>query len=389
MELKALAEKFVEIYGGSVDDIRFFESPGRVNIIGEHTDYNGGYVMPAALTLSTVVAARKRGDGVIRLAATTIDARVTADVSRLNDYRDLKWGNYQLGVMYELQQKGYTVCGCDLLYDATLPFGAGLSSSASIEVVTAITVTGLTGEKLDPVDAALIGQKAENEYCGCNCGIMDQFASAMGKRDHAIHLDCNTLKYTLVPLDLGNNSLVITNTNKPHNLVESKYNDRRRECDEALKLIRTVKPDLENLCLMTPEEFDEVKSVLTNDILLRRVRHAVTENHRTMMAVRALKNGDIALLGSLMKDSHISLRDDYEVTGNELDALFDAAKDLEGVAGVRMTGGGFGGCTVAVVRNDCIEAYKKNVADAYTARTGYIPSFYVCSAGDGGREITQ
>jgi len=389
MELKALKERFIEIYGGNAEDIRFFESPGRVNIIGEHTDYNGGYVMPAALTLSTVVAARKREDNMIRLAATTIDARVDAYTDKLNDYRDLKWGNYQLGVMYEMQQKGYTIPGCELLYDATLPFGAGLSSSASIEVVTAITVAGLAGEKIDPVESALIGQKAENEYCGCNCGIMDQFASAMGKKDHAIHLDCNTLNYTLVPLELGDNSLVITNTNKPHNLVESKYNERRSECDKALALIKTRLPHIEGLCLMSPEEFEANKDVLTEDNLLRRARHAVYENRRTALAVEALRAGDIATLGELMKQSHISLRDDYEVTGKELDALFDAAKDLEGVAGVRMTGGGFGGCTVAVVRNDCIENYKLKVAEGYTAATGYVPSFYICSAGDGGREITE
>lgn len=389
MELKALKEKFIELYGESNEEIRFFESPGRVNIIGEHTDYNGGYVMPAALTLSTVVAARKRNDNTIRLAATTIDARVEADATKLNDYRDLKWGNYQLGVMYEMQQKGYTIPGCDLLYDATLPFGAGLSSSASIEIVTAITVASLAGEKIDPVESALIGQKAENQYCGCNCGIMDQFASAMGKKDHAIHLDCNTLKYTLVPLELGDYSLVITNTNKPHNLVESKYNERRSECEEALGLIRTRIPDLAGLCLMTPEEFEGVKDVLVKDNLLRRARHAVYEHNRTVEAVAALKAGDIARLGELMKQSHISLRDDYEVTGKELDALFDAAKDLDGVAGVRMTGGGFGGCTVAVVRNDAIENYKEKVAENYTKATGYIPSFYICSAGDGGREITE
>ena len=389
MDIKTLKEKFIELYGGNADDIRFFESPGRVNIIGEHTDYNGGYVMPAALTLSTTIAARKRDDNIIRLAATTIDAKVEAYTDKLNDYRDLKWGNYQLGVLYEMQQKGFTICGCDLLYDATLPFGAGLSSSASIEVATAIMAAGLSGEEIDPVDAALIGQKAENQYCGCNCGIMDQFASAMGKKNHAIHLDCNTLKYTLVPLELGDNSLVITNTNKPHNLVESKYNERRSECEKALELIRAAKPELGGLCLLSPEEFDEVKGVLKEENLLKRARHAVLENARTMLAVEALRSGDIATLGDLMKQSHVSLRDDYEVTGKELDALFDAAKDLEGVAGVRMTGGGFGGCTVAVVRNDCIDNYKEKVAESYTAATGYIPSFYICSAGDGGREIFE
>lgn len=389
MELKDLKAKFIELYGGSEADIRFFESPGRVNIIGEHTDYNGGYVMPAALTLATTVAARKRDDNIIRLAATTIDAKVEAYTDKLNDYRDLKWGNYQLGVMYEMQQKGFTIPGCDLLYDATLPFGAGLSSSASIEVVTAITVAALAGEALNPVDAALIGQKAENQYCGCNCGIMDQFASAMGKKDHAIHLDCNTLDYTLVPLELGDSSLVITNTNKPHNLVESKYNERRSECEKALELFRERIPNLSGLCLMSPEEFEANKDVLGEENLLKRARHAVYEHRRTVLAVEALRAGDIATLGELMKQSHISLRDDYEVTGKELDALFDAAKDLDGVAGVRMTGGGFGGCTVAVVRNDCIDAYKEKVAESYTAATGYVPSFYICSAGDGGREITE
>ena len=388
MTISELKQRFVALYGGDEHDIRLFEAPGRVNLIGEHTDYNGGYVMPAALTLSTVVAARKREDHMIRLAATTLDDRVTADTEKLDSYRDLKWGNYQLGVMYMLQQAGYTVSGCDLLYDATLPFGAGLSSSASIEVATAITVTGLSGESLDMVEAALIGQKAENEYCGMNCGIMDQFASAMGKKDHAIHLDCNTLEYRLIPLELGANKLIITNTNKPHKLVESKYNERRAECDAALALLQTKKPGLSALCLLTPAEFVTISDVLTDDVLLRGARHAVYENARTIEAVSALASGDIIRLGELMKQSHLSLRDDYEVTGTELDALFDAALTVEGVIGVRMTGAGFGGCTVAIVADDRVEAYQKQVAALYTAKTGYVPSFYVCSAGDGGREIT-
>ncbi len=388
MTFQELKQQFITLYGGDETDIRLFEAPGRVNLIGEHTDYNGGYVMPAALTLSTVVAARKRDDTVIRLAATTLDDRVTADTGKLDNYRDLKWGNYQLGVIYTLQQAGYTIPGCDLLYDATLPFGAGLSSSASIEVATAITVTGLSGESLDMVEAALVGQRAENEYCGMNCGIMDQFASAMGKKDHAIHLNCNTLEYRLIPLELGANKLIITNTNKPHKLVESKYNERRAECDAALALLQTKKPDLSALCLLTPTEFDAISDVLTDDVLLRRARHAVYENARTIEAVSALESGDIVRLGELMKQSHLSLRNDYEVTGAELDALFDAALTVDGVIGVRMTGAGFGGCTVAIVVDDQVEAYQTQVAALYTEKTGYIPSFYVCSAGDGGREVT-
>ena len=388
MTTQELKQRFIAIYGGGDADIRLFEAPGRVNLIGEHTDYNGGYVMPAALTLSTVVAARKRNDQTIRLAATTLDDRVTAEVGKLNDYRDLPWGNYQLGVMYMMQQAGFTVSGCDLLYDATLPFGAGLSSSASIEVATAITVAGLSGEKLDMVQAALIGQRAENEYCGMNCGIMDQFASAMGKKDHAIHLDCNTLDYRLIPLELGANKLIITNTNKPHKLVESKYNERRAECDAALALLQTKKPELTALCLLTPAEFDAISDVLTDDVLLRRARHAVYENARTIEAVEALSSGNIARLGELMNQSHISLRDDYEVTGVELDTLFEAALTVDGVVGVRMTGAGFGGCTVAIVAEQQVDAYQQQVAALYTEKTGYVPSFYVCSAGDGGREVT-
>ncbi len=387
MTIVELKTAFIDLYGGDESDIRLFEAPGRVNLIGEHTDYNGGFVMPAALTLSTVVAARKRDDTTVRLAATDLPDRVVADVTKLNDYRDLKWGNYQLGVMYILQQEGYAVTGCDLLYDATLPFGAGLSSSASIEVATAITVTGLTGQHLDMVQAALISQRAENEYCGCNCGIMDQFASAMGQKDHAIHLNCNTLEYRLVPLALGAHKLVITNTNKPHKLVESKYNERRAECDKALALLQTKKPDLTALCLLTVEEFDRIADVLTDDVLYRRARHAVTENARTMEAVEALTTGRIARLGELMIQSHLSLRDDYEVTGAELDALFDAALTVDGVVGVRMTGAGFGGCTVAIVAEDRVDEYQTRVAERYTAQTGYTPSFFICSASDGGREI--
>ena len=380
-----LSEKFEKLFGAKPE--RFFTAPGRVNIIGEHTEYNGGYVLPAALTLGTVAAVRKRGDSVIRVAATDLDFVVTADARRLNDYRDLKWGSYQLGVMYELSKLGYDVPGCDILYDADLPFGAGLSSSASIEIVTAIAVAGICGRPIDPVEAALLGQRAENGYCGMNCGIMDQFASAMGKKDHAIHLNCNTLDYKLVPLALGDSELIITNTNKPHKLVESKYNERRSECDRALELLRTAKPGLEALCLLTPGEFEDIKGVLTDDVLLRRARHAVCENDRTRRAAEALKGSDIAALGRLMNESHISLRDDYEVTGKELDALFDAAVNLCGVSGVRMTGAGFGGCTVAVVKRACADEYREKVAEKYTAATGYVPSFYICSAGDGGREI--
>lgn len=389
MTYAELIAQFCAIYGGDASDLRVFEAPGRVNLIGEHTDYNGGYVFPAALTLSNVVVARKRTDKRIRLAVSSLPDRVDADIDQLHAYRDLPWGNYQIGTAWALQQEGYTIPGCDLLYHGTVPYGGGLSSSASIEVVTGYALAALADQPIDRVKLAIAARRAENEYVGVNCGIMDQFASALGKCDHAILLDCHTLEHTYVPLSLGDHAMLLIHTNKPHSLVESAYNERRAECERVLAHLQTRLPSLSALCHCTLEQLEANRDVIPSDVLYRRARHCVTENARTLQAVDCLQNGDLNGFGDLMCQSHISLRDDYEVTGTELDAIFDAARGLPGVLGVRMTGAGFGGCAIAIVDTSEINAVERELATRYEARIGYAPAFFRSGAGDGVREITK
>ncbi len=393
MELLDMKKEFCRLYGGTENDLRVFRSPGRVNMIGEHTDYNGGYVFPAALKMATTIVARKRSDGKIRLKATDLDIMVEADISNLNDYRDLSWGNYQLGVAYILQQEGYDICGCDLLYDDTVPHGGGLSSSAAIEVSTALMFATFHNEKngiTEPVDMikmALLGQKTEHEYCGVNCGIMDQFASAMGKENHAIMLDCNTLEYKLVPLDIKGCKIVLSNTKKKHNLGASKYNERRGQCEAAVEALKTVLPSVTCLADVSPEMFEANKSVIKDNIVCNRAEHVVYEIDRVLKSVSALEKGDIETFGKLMNDSHDSLRDLYEVTGFELDTMVDEARKIPGVIGSRMTGAGFGGCTVSIVKEEAVDEFIKTVGKNYTEKTGLVPEFYVSEAGNGGQEI--
>lgn len=387
MTYRQIVDRFIQIYGGSADSVRVFDSPGRVNLIGEHTDYNGGYVFPAALTLSNVVVVRPNNENVIRLAVTSLPKRVTANIANLDSYRDLSWGNYQLGAAWALTTKSIPLVGCDMLFHGNVPYGGGLSSSASIEVVTIIAFAALAKAKLNIEERALLAQKAENEYVGVNCGIMDQFASAAGKKDHAILLDCATLNYELVPLNLGECELVLIDTNKPHKLADSKYNERRAECDSALVALKTRLPELKTLCQATPKQFEANIDLMPNEIVMRRARHAITENARTLKAVELLKNDNLAAFGQLMNASHVSLRDDFEVTGKELDCIFDLGHLLPGVLGIRMTGAGFGGSAVAIVKKEAIENFKKYVGQGFLDRIGHSPSFYACGIGDGGREI--
>lgn len=387
MKPDELIARFLSIYGGDASDLRIFTAPGRVNLIGEHTDYNGGYVFPAALTLANAVVARKRGDKRMRLAVTSLPDRVDADLDDLDAYRTLPWGNYQIGAAWALAQEGYEIPGCDLLYHGTVPYGGGLSSSASIEVVTAYALLSLAEQPIDHVKLAVMARRAENEYVGVNCGIMDQFASSLGKRDHAILLDCHTLDYRYVPLALGEHEMLLIHTNKPHSLVESAYNERRAECEQALAALQTRLPDLDALCHATPAQLEANRDAFPNDTVFRRARHCITENARCLEAVERLQNDDLDGFGALMRQSHISLRDDYEVTGQELDAIFDAAHDLPGVIGVRMTGAGFGGCAVAIVRSDALSSITQSIAERYESAIGYPPAFYRSGAGDGVREI--
>lgn len=393
MELDVMKKEFCKLYGGDESDLRVFRSPGRVNMIGEHTDYNGGYVFPAALKMATTIIARKRNDNVIRLKATDLDVMVEADISKLNHYRNLDWGNYQLGIAYTMQEMGYSITSCDLLYDDTVPHGGGLSSSAAIEVSTALMFATFHNEKegiTEPVDMikmALIGQKTENTYCGVNCGIMDQFASAMGKENHAIMLDCNTLRYKLVPLELQGCKIVISNTKKKHNLGVSKYNERRSECDAAVAALQTVLPGITCLADVSVEQFEANKNAITNETVCRRAQHVVYEIDRVLKSVEALQSNDIALFGQLMNGSHDSLRDLYEVTGFELDTMVEEARKIPGTLGSRMTGAGFGGCTVSIVKEEYVDEFIEKVGKAYTEKTGLTPEFYVSEAGNGGCEI--
>lgn len=395
MEIKNIIEQFIALYGGTKDGIRVFQSPGRVNLIGEHTDYNGGFVFPAALTMANTVVVRKRDDNIIRLKATSLDVMVEADKTKLNDYRDLEWGNYQLGVAYEMEQAGYDVFGMDLLYDSTVPFGSGLSSSAAIEVSTALMIATLSNENkgiTEPVDMirmALIGQRAENKYCGVNCGIMDQFASAMGRENHAIFLKCDDLSYKLVPLELEGKKIVISNTKKKHKLGESKYNERRSECDAGFAILKGAMPEKNCLGEISVDEFEKHAHLIEDEIVRKRIKHVIYEDDRVLKSIDALTCGDIKTFAMYMNESHDSLRDDYEVTGIELDTLVDEARKIDGVLGSRMTGAGFGGCTVSIVEADAVDEFIEKVGKNYTEKTGLVPEFYVSEIGNGGMEIKE
>lgn len=392
MTVQELKQNFISRYGEG-GDIRIFWSPGRVNLIGEHTDYNGGYVFPAALSMGSMIALRLRDDNIVRMMATDLEDVVEVDIHRLEDYRGLRWGDYQAGVMCELAKEGYEICACDMLYDDTLPHGGGLSSSAAIEVVTALAFATLSNEKkgidapVNMAEMAFIGQKTEHNYIGVNCGIMDQFASAMGKKDCAIFLKCDTMEYRLVPLCMEGYVLVISNTNKKRSLAASKYNERRAECEEGLKVLQKTFSGALSLSDISEEEFQMHANDIENETVRRRVKHVITENKRVLQSIEALEAGDMLRFGQLMNDSGDSLRYDYEVTGEELDTLVEEARKIDGVIGSRMTGAGFGGCTVSLVKEDAVDCFIREVGKAYEEKIGYAASFYVSNIGDGGHEI--
>ena len=388
MNISELKQKFSEGFG-SENTPRVFASPGRVNLIGEHTDYNGGHVFPCALSFNTYVLIAKRNDRKIRLFSANFADKpvIEADLCHIVYDKKQDWANYPLGVLAVLLKREYPIdSGFDILFWGDIPQGAGLSSSASIEVATAYALSSVFDLRIPKFELSKIGQEAENKFVGMNCGIMDQFASAMGKANHAILLDCNTLNYKYAPLDLNGVSILLCNTNKPHNLIESKYNERRSQSEHALQQLQS-KLSIKALGELTEEEFEANKELITDPVERKRAKHAVYENQRTLKAAQKLQEGDLSGFGKLMNDSHISLRDDYEVTGAELDAMASAAWEQEGVLGARMTGGGFGGCVVALVQNEHLETFKNNVARIYQAKTGYKPDFYVASAGAGAREI--
>ena len=394
MNIPEIKKQFIELYGGTEDDLRVFESPGRVNLIGEHVDYCGGPVFPAALTMKTTIVARKREDNIIRLKATDLDIMVETTVDDMASLKDkLKWGDYQLGVAIELQKAGYDICGCDLLYDDTTPHGGGLSSSAAIEVSTALMFATFSNEKkgvdtpVNMIEMAKLSQTAEHNFIGVNCGIMDQFASAMGKADHAIFLNCATLEYEHIPLNLGDYCLVLSNTNKKHSLGNSKYNERRGECEEGLNALKTVLPEINQLCDVSVEDFEAHKYVIKNDIVRNRIKHVVYECDRVHKSAVALKGGDLVEFGKLMNASHTSLQYDYEVTCDELDCLASEALKIDGVLGSRMTGAGFGGCTVSIVKKSAVDTFTATLGEIYSKTFGHDASFYISEIGDGGHEV--
>ncbi len=372
--------------------MRIFKSAARINLIGEHIDFSGGLVFPAAIALRSACAIRERSDGLIRLASTSCEHRVEASIDSLFGHRELPWGGYQLGMLYIMQQQGYTITGMDMLFDETVPHGGGLSASAAIELATGIAAATLSHEKsgtpIDLVELAKLGQRDENEYMGMNCGIMDQFASAMGKKGHAMLLDTAAVKCEYAPVELSRDGLClcIMNTNKPHSLVTSAYNDRRADCERAFAEMQAYKP-LAHLCDLSPAEFEEAKHFIKDENALKRATHAVYENQRTKDAYKALCNGDIKRFGQLLIEGHASMRDLYEATGPELDAIVDAALAQEGVIGARMMGGGFGGCAIALLYESRLEDFKAAVAERYTRQIGYIPTFYPAEIDDGAKEI--
>ena len=378
--------KFAEVFGDN-EGARVYFAPGRVNMIGEHTDYNGGHVFPCALTIGTYGVARKRNDHKLRFYSMNFEGLgvIESSLEDLKPYKEANWTNYPKGVMWAFGQRGVQVpCGIDLLLNGNIPNGSGLSSSASVEVLTGYILRDLFGFEVSNQDLALIGQFSENQFNGVNCGIMDQFAIAMGKEGHAIFLDTADLSFTYAPIKLENAKIVIASSNKKRGLGDSKYNERRSECEIALAELQTV-VEIRSLGELSEEAFEQYKSAIQSDIRRKRAKHAVYENQRTIHAVEALQNNDVKLFGQLMNASHVSLRDDYEVTGIELDTLVEEAWKVEGVIGSRMTGAGFGGCTVSIVENDAIEAFIDRVGKAYEAKIGYAADFYVVEIGDGPR----
>lgn len=376
--------KFEEVFGDR-DGVKTFFAPGRVNLIGEHTDYNGGHVFPCALTIGTYGAARKRNDDKLRFYSMNFGKLgiIESSLEDLKPSKEANWTNYPKGVMWAFEEKGMKLpCGMDLLLNGNIPNGSGLSSSASLEVLTGFILRDFYGFEVSNQELALIGQFSENRFNGVNCGIMDQFAIAMGRKDNAIFLDTADLSFEYAPIRLEDAKIVIASSNKKRGLGDSKYNERRSECEEALKELQQA-VDIKSLGELTEAEFEAYKNNIKSDVRRKRARHAVYENQRTIKAVEALKNNQVALFGELMNASHVSLRDDYEVTGAELDTLVEEAWKVDGVVGSRMTGAGFGGCTVSIVKDDAIDTFIETVGAAYRKRIGYSADFYVVEIGDG------
>ena len=389
MHVQQLFNSFKEIFNSGAD--RVFFAPGRINLIGEHTDYNGGHVFPCAITFGTYAVAKRREDRLVRLYSLNFEQTgvMEFELNGLDYDSGHDWANYPKGMIRYLKEAGHSIeSGMDVLFYGNIPNGAGLSSSASIELVTGVMLQGLFNLSIDRIDLVKTGQKVENEFIGVNSGIMDQFAIGMGKKGAGILLDTNTLRYEYAPLDLEHHSIIIMNSNKRRELAGSKYNERRTECESALQSLQSV-TEIGSLGELTEEEFELHKDVITDPIKQKRAKHAVYENRRTLQALRYLQNDQLQKFGELMNQSHISLRDDYEVTGKELDSLVEAAWDQPGVVGARMTGAGFGGCAIAIVEREQVEGFIENVSRKYEEAVGYEATFYVADIGNGATELDK
>jgi len=385
MTIEQLKAKFIEKFGEG--EVSGYFSPGRVNLIGEHTDYNGGFVFPCALSFGIYCLIRKTDRKSVRFASLNMPFTAEVKVEDLNKAIGKEWVNYPIGVFAQFMKKGLTFPqGADMLFYGDVPTGAGLSSSAALEVVTGVAINDMYDFGIDKIELAKMGQKAEHEYALVNCGIMDQFVSAMGKKDHAIFLNCDTLHYDLVPVKLEGVKIVISNTNSPHKLDSGKYNERVAECQAAVKAIQPFK-HISALGEISWEDFLKVEDKIENPTVRRRARHVVSEIKRTEDAVKALRAGDLKSFGELMNGSHDSLRDDYEVTGFELDTMVEEGRKIKGVIGTRMTGGGFGGCTVSLVKDEAVDTFIAQVGKNYEQKTGLKPVFYVAEIGDGGKKL--
>lgn len=385
MTVQELKAAFQTAYGKVAEAVYF--SPGRVNLIGEHTDYNGGFVFPCALSFGTYLLLAGNNEKVMRFKSLNQPEIVTLDFDQLTTPLSNSWVNYPLGCIAQFVKRGVKIeKGYDILIWGNVPNGAGLSSSAALEVVTAYAFNDQLGTGYDRTELAKIGQLSEHEFALVNCGIMDQFASAQGKKDHAIFLNCDTLQFELVPVKLDGIKVVISNTHSPHKLDSGAYNQRVAECKLAVEQINKVRP-IKYLAELTEAEFKTIENAITDPVAHKRARHVVGEVQRTTDAVKALKAGDIAAFGKLMNASHVSLRDDYEVTGLQLDTMAEEAWKIDGVIGSRMTGGGFGGCTVSLVKDEAIDTFIQQVGTNYEAKTGIKPDFYIAEIGDGARRV--
>lgn len=385
---ETVLKKFAEIYG-SAEGVNVYFAPGRVNMIGEHTDYNGGHVFPCALTIGTYAAVRKRTDNKLRFYSMNFESLgvIESSLDELTPSAQAGWTNYPKGVMWAFAERGMKMdCGLDIVLNGNIPNGSGLSSSASLEVLTGFYLRDLYGFEVTNIDLAKIGQYSENNFNGMNCGIMDQFASAMGKKDNAIFLDTADLSYQYAPLVLDGAKIVVTNSNVKHSLVNSEYNVRRSECEKALEELQPV-VEIKGLGDLSEEQFEANKTAIKDEVRVKRAKHAVYENQRTIRAVEALKNNNLKLFGELMNASHVSLRDDYQVSCDEIDVLVEEAWKVDGVIGSRITGGGFGGCTVSIVKDEAVEQFKEKVGAAYKERVGKTADFYVVEIGDGPRKM--